>query len=79
MYWIDVNTTSPATSQKNFFADSASDVANLPTMTTWGKGPESVTDPTLNKPVFKGSTCLIIDTGEVYLLDSDNNWTKLGG
>jgi hypothetical protein len=79
MYWLDVNTTSAGTSQKNFFADSASDIINLPTMTTWGKGPESDEYPDINKPVFKGSSCLIVETSDVYILDSENNWSKLGG
>lgn len=45
------------------FLDSENDFANLPVF------PE----------VAKGSVALVIETGNLYILNSENIWAKLGG
>ena len=72
MYWID-----GTLKQVMFIADSASDVSNLPTMTS--EGNQQGDDNVSNKKVAMGSKCLIIETGEVYILNSSNQWVKIGG
>jgi hypothetical protein len=72
MYWID-----GTLKQVMFIADSASDVNNLPTMTT--EGTQQGVDNVSNNKVAMGSKCLIIPTGEVYILNSSNQWVKIGG
>lgn len=64
MYWMDVHDQVGGSKQVTYYADSASDVQNLPT------------DPEV---INKGSVCLIISTGEVYMLNSSYEWEVLGG
>ena len=51
-----------------FIVDAPADVASLPTMTTPGGGYQAV-------PF--GSSCLVIATGDVYILNSSNIWTLI--
>lgn len=44
-------------------ADSASDIPNLPTAAT--------------SNIAAGSTCLVIATSEVYILNNQDEWVKL--
>lgn len=76
MYWLD-SKQSAGTNQKTFFCDSTADISNLPTITSDGE--KQGDDPVSNKKVGLGSTCLVVGTGDVYMLDSNNEWTKLGG
>lgn len=78
MYWIDINATpkqTPRGEQRAFFADAVSDVSNLPTSSTLGV--KQGDDNESFKCVLPGATCLVIATGEVYILNSSNVWTKL--
>lgn len=68
MYWIEEN-SSQGTNQKTYFADGTSDVASLPVVQP-GKN---------NNEVAIGSKCLVIATGDVYVLGSNNIWAKIGG
>lgn len=60
---INITKSSDSTSAyvTEFVADAASDVSNLPVQ------PEVAT----------GSTCFVIATGDVYMLNSAGSWTKL--
>lgn len=78
MYWIDENTSpkqTPRGEQKAFFADTVSDVSNLPTSIALGV--KQGDDEESCKCVLPGSSCLVIATSEVYILNSSNVWTKL--
>jgi hypothetical protein len=78
MYWIDENSSpkgTPRGEQKSFFADAVSDVANLPTSIALGV--KQGNDEESCKCVLPGSSCLVIATSEVYILNSSNVWTKL--
>lgn len=78
MYWIDINATpkqTPRGEQRAFFADVVSDVSNLPTSSTLGV--KQGDDDESYKCVLPGATCLVIATGELYILNSSNVWTKL--
>lgn len=78
MYWIDENTSpkqTPRGEQKAFFADAVSDVSNLPTSIALGV--KQGDDEESCKCVLPGSSCLVIATSEVYILNSSNVWTKL--
>ena len=78
MYWIDENTSpkqTPRGEQKAFFADAVSDVSNLPTSIALGV--KQGDDEESCKCVLPGSSCLVIATSEVYILNSSNEWTKL--
>ena len=48
----------------DFVADAAADVANL---------------PTTEDEVAVGSSCLVIATGDVYILNSQRSWEAIGG
>lgn len=76
MYWIDTNAPGNG-KQVSFWADAESDILNLPTMTD--EGVQQGDDTSSNKKVDKGSTCMVIETGDVYTLTSLNNWDILGG
>lgn len=78
MYWIDINTApkqTPRGEQKAFFADAVADIANLPKTTAYGV--KQGDDEDSCKPVLAGSSCFVIATGEVYILDSTETWTKI--
>ena len=62
-FWEDQDSQLKNQSKKSFVADSESDISSLPTDDT----------------VAIGSDCLVIDTGDVYILDSTKTWAKLGG
>ena len=47
----------------DFVCDTEADIASLPTN---------------KKEVYPGSTCLVAQTGEVYVLNASNQWVKLG-
>ena len=78
MYWIDINTTpkqTPRGEQRAFFADAVSDISNLPTSSTLGV--KQGDDEESYKCVLPGATCLVIATGELYMLDSTDTWVKI--
>ena len=82
MYWLDENDAQVDNSQKAFFADDVSDIENLPTAKSWGAEQDyrySNPDIKYNYPVQYGSTCFVIATADVYMLNSKNIWTKVGG
>ena len=81
MYWLDHNQSSTA-SQKVFYADTDNDVLNLPTSKSRGVEQNyRYSDPTFDgsAPVEFGSQCMVISTGEVYMLNSQDIWERIGG
>lgn len=76
MYWLDTSqkyTGSPA--QQSFYADSVDDIKNLPTSTK--EGVKQGSDSTSCRKTAKGSQCLVIDTSEVYMLKSNDQWKAI--
>lgn len=63
-HWISPKDQVSNSKEKTFYADTVSDVANLPTE---------------ESEVAIGSTCLVIATGDVYMLNSSRTWEVLGG
>ena len=62
-FWEDQDSQLKSSKKKSFVADSASDISSLPT----------------DDSVAIGSDCLVIATGDVYILNSTRTWAKLGG
>ena len=75
MYWIDHNNSYMPAHQVAFICDSEADIADLPTTSAEGKKYD--TDTSVDDKVAAGSSCLVIDTSEVYMLNSDDEWKKL--
>ncbi len=81
MFWIDTSDTGRLQNsdrQIPFWADSESDVANLPKMGIYGvqQGDDTISC----RPVGKGSTCMCINNGSgstLYVLNSNNDWIKM--
>lgn len=63
-YFEDFKESVGSSNQKTFYCDSASDVSSLPT------------DESLVAP---GASAVVITTGDVYMLNSQRQWTKFGG
>ena len=53
--------------QKEYFIDTDSDVASLPTSTSTGE------------KAAKGSMAISIASGNLFILNSSDQWTKVGG
>lgn len=54
--------------ERSFYADAEADVADLPT-----------SDDDYEPGVEPGSDCLVIETANVYMLDSTRTWSPMGG
>ena len=63
--------------QEQFIVETIADVANLPTMTT--EGDSSIAVGESYQKVMMGSIALCVETGEFYILNSNNVWSKVGG
>lgn len=75
-YWIDNKESYTPGRQVQFFMDSDTDIANLPTSADFGVEQD---DSVAHQKVAKGSTALSIETGSVYMLNSSDSWVKIGG
>ena len=75
-YWINDSVLYSPSRQVQFFMDSDSDKDDLPTSSAEGT---SQGDTVTHKKVGKGSTVLSISSGKVFILDSEDNWTEIGG
>ena len=76
-YWINDTVKVGNARQLQFYMDADADVANLPNLTT--KGAQQGEDEASNLPCGKGSTAFSIGSGSVFILNSSNVWTKIGG
>lgn len=75
MYWINENNPDMRGNCRSFFADSTSDVANLPTSTSLGV--KQGDDNTSCQKVAKGSSCLVLGSSKYFVLNSDDTWVEL--
>ena len=54
--------------ERSFYADAESDVSNLPT-----------SDNDYPDGIEPGADCIVIGSGNIYILDSTRTWSPLGG
>lgn len=62
--------------QEQFIAETEADIAKLPTHTV--AGDMSASDGDAYQKTAFGSMALCVQTGDVYILTSNNQWTKVG-
>ena len=74
-YWINDNVRIGNARQLQFFCDSDADIADLPTSIT--SGVQQGLDTISNRPCGKGSIALSIESGDLFILNSENTWEKL--
>lgn len=75
-YWINDSVPYSPSRQVQYFMDSDSDKDNLPTSSVEGA---SQGDSVTSKECGKGSIALSIGSGKLFVLDSEDNWTEIGG
>ena len=64
--------------QEQFIAETAADIAKLPTMTSVGNA-SAAYDANADRKVAAGSMALCVATGDIYVLSTSNSWDKVGG
>ena len=62
-FWVDPKVKVGNNKQRDYIADTEADVANL---------------PTAEEDVDVGASCLVIESANVYMLNSQRVWTPLG-
>ena len=75
MYYYYQDTVKP---QKQFIAEEEADIAKLPTTAEEGDKTAAIGDAWRNDITY-GSTVICVETGDAYVLTSDDDWTKVGG
>lgn len=75
MYWINENNPDMRGNCKSFYADTVSDIANLPTSTRLGV--QQGDDIVSCQKVGKGSSCMVINDSKYFLLNSNDVWKEL--
>lgn len=65
--------------QHQFIAETETDIAKLPTATAEGDPDATAGGLQAYRRAAFGSIALCVETGDVYILTSDNQWTKVGG
>ena len=75
-YWIDDSAPVGRTSRKvvSFMADSDSDIPDLPTSSSEGV---SQGDSTTHMKVARGSSCLSLGSGSLFILNSSDQWIEV--
>ena len=63
-FWESPKSQLGNSKERSFYADAESDIADL---------------PTTEDEVVPGSDCLLIETANVYMLDSTRTWVPMGG
>lgn len=63
-WWESPKSQLNTSKEKSFYADTEADIANLPTD---------------EETVAPGSDCMVIETANIYMLDSTRTWSPLGG
>lgn len=76
-YWFIAGANPGASKQVQFYMDSDSDVSDLPTSSANGVKQDG--DDVSYLPCGKGSVALSITTGNIFILDSSDEWTQVGG
>lgn len=74
-YWINQAGNSTRPNWRQFYCDTDTDIANLPTSDTEGVKQDG--DSTAHKACSVGSECLVLGTTSVYVLNSSDNWVEL--
>lgn len=67
-WWESPKSQLNNSTERSFYADEESDISNLPTSKD---DYEPGVDP--------GSDCIVIETANVYMLDSTRTWVPMGG
>ena len=75
MFWIQQTGTNHNNSAyRLFYADYETDVANLPTSQKNGKQDNG--DTVANQKITAGSECLVLESGNLYILSKDDDEWK---
>lgn len=74
-YWINQAGNKNRPNWRQFYCDTDTDIANLPTSDTEGVKQDG--DSTAHKACSVGSECLVLGTTSVYVLNSSDNWVEL--
>lgn len=61
--------------QESFFVETEEDISKLPTTTT--EGDKTKAKDSAYRKVAAGSIALCIETGDVYILNTNDNWIKV--
>lgn len=75
MYWINDTVKIGNNRQIQFFTDTNDDIVNLPTSNTYGV--KQGNDIIHYLPCGKGSTALSIGSGDIFILNSSDQWIRL--
>ena len=78
MYWIDESDPirySGTSRQVSFYIDTPEDLTSLPGINT--RGVQQGDNTASCEPVGAGSSALCISEGALYILNSQNAWTKV--
>lgn len=74
-YWIDESSIGHGSSnQTDFYCDTDLDIGDLPT--TSQKGVQQGEDTISCRIVGAGSSCFVIGSSSLYMLDSNDNWVE---
>lgn len=76
-YWFKAGSNSGSSRQIEFLMDSDADVSSLPTSSQ--NGTKQQNDDVSHLKCGKGSVALSIGTGNVFILNSNDFWVKIGG
>ena len=74
-YWVQSAGSKTRSGYRLFYMDSDADATNLPT--TSSEGAKQDVDSTAHRKCSVGSESLCISTGDVYVLNSSDEWKKL--
>lgn len=66
-WWESAKSQLNTSGERSFIADTEADVANLPTSEDYNGG------------LIPGADCMVIESGNVYILDSTRTWSPIGG
>lgn len=76
-YWYKEGSNSGSSRQKQYLMDSDADVSSLPTSSQ--NGVKQQNDDVVHLRCGKGSAALSIGTGNIFILNSNDSWAKIGG
>ena len=72
-FWLNESTKVTSSRQLQFYMDTDLDISLLPTSVSYGSGDNYI----YNLPCGKGSAALAIDSGNIYVLNSSDDWVEL--
>ena len=74
-YWINQSGNKNRPNWRQFYCDTEEDVSSLPTSSKGGV--KQVGDSTAHQNFAIGSECLVLESTNVYVLNSSDTWIKL--